>query len=161
MSNLADKRNRFELLMQQAEIPADIVRSFFAEGYIDQVEISRKNRDWTFYLVKNELVPQNIYRSFCKMIQEKFAQIAKIRFIWKYEEVEPAALVEEYWSLFMEWLQREVPSINGWMSKARFEVQGHTLLRSLCWMQIGLELAKKKNIDIFIRNFFHNFFQTN
>ena len=25
---------------------------------------------------------------------------------------------------------------------------------------IGLELAKKKNIDMFIRNFFHNFFQT-
>ena len=55
MSNLADKRNRFELLMQQAEIPADIVRSFFAEGYIDQVEISRKNRDWTFIWLKMNL----------------------------------------------------------------------------------------------------------
>ncbi|KRF31889.1 PolC-type DNA polymerase III [Paenibacillus sp. Soil787] len=159
MSNLADKRNRFELLMQQAEIPADIVRSFFAEGYIEQVEISRKNRDWTFYLVKNEIVPQNVYRSFCKMIQEKFAQIAKIRFIWKYEQAEPAALVEEYWSLFMEWLQREVASINGWMSKSRFEVQGHTLTLIML-DQIGLELARKKNVDMFIRNFFHNFFQT-
>ncbi len=59
----------------------------------------------------------------------------------------------------MEWLQREVPSINGWMSKARFEVQGHAL--SLIMLDaIGLELAKKKNIDMFIRNFFHNFFQT-
>ncbi|KRE83151.1 DNA polymerase III [Paenibacillus sp. Soil766] len=159
MSNLADKRNRFELLMQQAEIPADVVRSYFTEGYIDQVEISRKNRDWTFYLVKNDLVPLNIYRTFCKMIQEKFAQIAKIRFIWKYEGAEPAALVEEYWGLFMEWLQREVPSVNGWMSKARFEVQGNAL--SLIMLDaIGLELAKKKNIDMFIRNFFHNFFQT-
>ncbi|RTE01814.1 PolC-type DNA polymerase III N-terminal domain-containing protein, partial [Paenibacillus whitsoniae] len=71
MSNLADKRNRFELLMQQAEIPGDMVRTYFMDGYIDQVEISRKNRDWTFYLVKEELVPQPIYRSFCKMIQEK------------------------------------------------------------------------------------------
>ncbi|WNR46682.1 PolC-type DNA polymerase III [Paenibacillus roseipurpureus] len=159
MSNLADKRNRFELLMQQAEIPADVIRSYFAEGYIDQVEISRKNRDWTFYLVKNDLVPLNVYRSFCKMIQEKFAPIAKIRFIWKYEQVEPAALVEEYWSLFMDWLMREVPSINGWMTKARFEVHGQAL--SLIMLDaIGLELAKKKNVDMFIRNFFHNFFQT-
>ncbi|MBD0380318.1 PolC-type DNA polymerase III [Paenibacillus sedimenti] len=158
MSNMADKRNRFELLMQQAEIPADIVRSFFAEGYIDQVEISRKNRDWTFYLVKNELVPQNIYRSFCKMIQEKFAHIAKIRFIWRFEQAEPAALVNEYWSLFMEWLQREAASINGWMAKARIDVQGHSLTLIML-DQIGMDLAKKKNIDMFIRNFYHNFFQ--
>ena len=158
MSNLADKRNRFELLMQQAEIPADIIRSSFAEGYIDQVEISRKNRDWTFYLVKNELVPQNIYRSFCKMIQEKFAHIAKIRFIWRFEQAEASAVVEEYWSLFLEWLQREAAAINGWMMKARIEVQGHSLTLIML-DQIGLDLAKKKNIDMFIRNFYHHFFQ--
>ncbi|MGG1551178.1 PolC-type DNA polymerase III [Paenibacillus ferrarius] len=158
MSNLADKRNRFELLMQQAEIPGDMVRTYFMDGYIDQVEISRKNRDWTFYLVKEELVPQSIYRSFCKMIQEKFASIAKIRFIWKFEQAGADRLVAEYWSLFMEWLQREVPSINGWMAKARVDVQG-TQVSLMLLDNIGLELARKKNIDMYIRNFFHNYFQ--
>ncbi len=159
MSSLTDKRNRFELLMQRAQIPADIVQSYFSDGYIDQVECSRKNREWTFYLVKNELVPQNIYRSFSKMIQEKFTHIARIRFILRFEKVEPALLVEEYWSMFIDWVQRENPSVNGWMSKAKVDVRGNTLTIMML-DQIGLELAKKKNIDNWIRSFFLDYFQT-
>src|SRR4051812_20246428 len=121
MGSLADKRNRFELLMQQAQIPSDIVQSFFAEGYIDQVECSRKNSEWTFHLVKNDLVPQDIYRLFCSRIQEKFSHIAKIRFIFRFESVDTTTLIEEYWSFFLEWLQGEAATINGWMSKAKTE----------------------------------------
>jgi DNA polymerase-3 subunit alpha (Gram-positive type) len=159
MSNLADKRNRFELLMQQAEIPSEIVHSYFAEGYIDKVECSRTNRDWTFFLVAHDLVPQNIYRSFCKMIQDKFAHIAKIRFIFRFEQAAPASIAEEYWSLCIDWMQRESASINGLMSKAKIEVKG-SQLNLIMLDQFSLEMAKKKNIDQFVRSFFFGFFQT-
>jgi DNA polymerase III subunit alpha, Gram-positive type len=95
MSNLTDKRNRFELLMQQAQIPSDLVQPYFAEGYIEQVECSRTNREWTFHLVKNDLVPQDIYRLFCSRIKEQFAHIAEVRFAFRFEAAEPATLVEE------------------------------------------------------------------
>jgi DNA polymerase-3 subunit alpha (Gram-positive type) len=158
MGSLADKRNRFELLMQQAEIPSDTIYSFFADGYIDQVVCSRTNREWTFHLIKNELVPQDIYRSFCKKIQDKFAHIAKIRFILRFDQVDPVTIIEEYWSLFIEWLQREAATVNGWMSKAKFEVKGSDLTIILL-DQFGIEQARKKNVDQFARSFFEDYFQ--
>jgi DNA polymerase-3 subunit alpha (Gram-positive type) len=158
MGSIADKRNRFELLMQQAEIPSDIVHSFFSDGYIDQVVCSRTNREWTFRLIKNDLVPQDIYRTFCKMIQEKFAHIAKIRFTFRFEQVDPVTLVEEYWTLFIEWLQREAATVNGWMSRAKFEVKGSDLTIVML-DQFGMEQARKKNIDQFARSFFEDYFQ--
>src|SRR5258708_4777198 len=123
LSSLTDKRNRFELLMQQAQIPSDIVQPYFAEGYIDQVVCSRTNREWTFHLVKNDLVPQDIYRLFCSRVKEKFAHIAEVHFAFSFAAAETATLVEEYWSLFLEWLQKEAPTINGWMGKAKVEAK--------------------------------------
>ncbi len=140
--------------MQQAEVPFETINSFFMDGYIDTVEVSRSNREWTFRLVKSTLVPQHIYRSFCKMIQDKFSHIARIRFVVRFEEsVSSSELVEEYWSLFIEWVQREAASINGWLTKAKVEVQDQTI-HLIMLDAIGMELARKKNLDQFIRSFF-------
>jgi DNA polymerase-3 subunit alpha (Gram-positive type) len=147
------------MLMKQAEVPADVMDSFFADGYIDKVEVSRKNREWTFYLVKSTLVPQDVYRSFCRMIQEKFAHLAKIRFILRFtEEVDDGLLVREYWSLFIEWIQREVVSVNGWLSKAGVEVERQVITVTLL-DPLGLELARKKQVDTYIGRFFRDYFQ--
>jgi len=158
LSSAAEKRNRFELLLKQAQVPPEITDGFFADGYIDKVEVSRKNRSWTFYLVKSELVPRDIYISFCRLIREKFAHIAQIRFVLRYtDDMDPSRLVEEYWGLFLEWAQREIVSVNGWMSKARFEVRGR-LIEVTLLDRVGLELARKKNIDQYIRQFFREHF---
>ncbi|WP_405082614.1 PolC-type DNA polymerase III [Paenibacillus chitinolyticus] len=159
MSQTPDKRQRFELLMKQADIPHEMSTVHFADGYIDKVEISRKNREWTFHLVKQELVPQDVYRSFCRNVQEKFAHIAKTRFVIHMENAEPGRLVEEYWSLFLEWVQREAVTVNGWLSKAKTEVQGNQLTLILL-DQIGFELAKKKNMDNWVKSFFQDYFKT-
>lgn len=158
MSSTAVKRERFEMLMQQAHVPVDVVNSFFQDGYIDKVETTRKNREWTFYIVKSSIVPHEVYRSFCKMIRDKFAHIAATRFMLKYtEDVEPEQVAREYWGMFIEWVQREATSVNGWMSKAKIEVQGHQLTLILL-DSIGLELAKKKNIGQWVQSYFSDFF---
>jgi DNA polymerase-3 subunit alpha (Gram-positive type) len=159
VSNLAEKRSRFEQLLLQADVPDDMARAFFADAYIEQVTVSRKNRDWQFCLVKKSLVPQDVYRSFCRMIQEKFAHIARIRFRVRFEEADPEELVEEYWSLFLEWVQRESPTINGWLTKARIETSGSTVTLRLL-NDMGLELARKKRVDEWVRRFFLEFFHT-
>ncbi|GAA4871850.1 PolC-type DNA polymerase III [Paenibacillus vulneris] len=158
MSSTAVKRERFEMLMQQAHVPVDVVNSFFQDGYIDRVETTRKNREWTFYIVKSTIVPNDVYRSFCKMIRDKFAHIAAIRFMLKYtEDVEPELVAREYWGMFIEWVQREATSVNGWMARAKIEVQGHQLTLILL-DSIGLELAKKKNIGQWVQTYFSDFF---
>ncbi|MBP1991298.1 PolC-type DNA polymerase III [Paenibacillus eucommiae] len=159
MGSLADKRKRFELLMQQAEIPFHVVDSFFAEGFIHEVECSRKNREWTFHIAKNEIVPLDVYLSFCKKIQERFAHIAKISFTFRFEQAAPEVLIGEYWALFIEWLQREVATVNGWMSKSKFTVKDNDLTLVLL-DAFSLEQAKKKDIDQYARTFFRNYFHT-
>ncbi|WP_281887568.1 PolC-type DNA polymerase III [Paenibacillus sp. YYML68] len=157
-SSTASKRDRFEMLMQQASVPSEVVRQFFADGYIDKVETSRRNSEWTFYIVKTQVVPCDVYRTFCKMIRDKFAHIAAIRFVLQYtSDVNPKEVADEYWSMFLEWVQREAASINGWMTKAKIDVSGNVLTLYLL-DSIGLELAKKKNIAEWIRNYFTGFF---
>lgn len=159
MTNTAEKRKRFELLMDQAQIPSELAQAFFSDAYIEKVECSRTNREWTFYLQKLSIVPQEVYRNFCKRIQEKFGHIAKIRFKLHMQEAKPAEVVEQFWSLFIEWVQREAVSVNGWLIRAKVEVQDRQLTLTLL-DNIGLELAKKKKMDEWIRTFFMDYFMT-
>ncbi len=158
MSNPAEKRKRFELLLGQAQVPADVAEAYFSDGYIDMVEVSRSNREWHFHLVNAVLVPRDIYRSFVKLIREQFRHIADIKLTFHYTQaVTPEALAEEYWSLFVEWAQRESASINGWLAKAKMEASG-TVLTVTLLDQIGLELAKKKQVDNLVRQFYERYF---
>ncbi|WP_442600908.1 PolC-type DNA polymerase III [Paenibacillus sp. KN14-4R] len=159
MSQTGEKKQRFELLVQSAGIPKDVVQTHFVDAYLERVEVMRNQREWTFFLQVPRLVPQDVYRAFCKMISEHYAHLAKTRFIVHFQQTEPAQLVNEYWSMFMEWVHREETSVNGWMSRAKVEVQGSRL--TIFFLDgIGLELAKKKNIDNWITSFFRDYFQT-
>ncbi|MFD2670063.1 PolC-type DNA polymerase III [Marinicrinis sediminis] len=153
-----DKRNRFELLMEQASIPQDWISQYFQDGHIERVITSRSNQEWIFHLQKEQLVPEQIYRSFSKRIQDQFAHIAKVSFIMEYaDQVAHRELVQEYWPLFLDWIQREVTAINGWMLKSQVDVQEDILQVSLL-DQTGIELAKRRQIDEKLIQFFENFF---
>lgn len=158
MSNAADKRKRFELLLEQSAVPSNVVEAYFTDGHIERVECSRGNREWTFIIAKNKLVPLDVYRSFYKMVRDKYAHIAKIRMIFHYsEEVADEELLEHYWSLFLEWVQREATSVNGWMSKAGYEVNGGVIILRML-DPIGLEMAKKRSVDGWVQRFFEENF---
>jgi DNA polymerase-3 subunit alpha (Gram-positive type) len=73
------------------------------------------------------------------------------------EDVSDAALVEQYWGLFLSWVQREATAVNGWISKAKFEAEGGVITLKLL-DSIGLDLARKRNIDDWIRRFFEERF---
>jgi DNA polymerase-3 subunit alpha (Gram-positive type) len=153
------KRERFKLLLQQALFPADFINGYFAEGYINQVEVSRNNSKWVFSIAKQQILPQEIYITFCKTIRQKFAHIAQIDFVMHYDAAEVAgeALVETYWDHCCEWIKNEVASVNGWLSKAKVEVRGEMIIVSLL-EQFGLEMAKKKSLDQWIQRYFRDFF---
>ncbi|HZG78948.1 MAG TPA: exonuclease domain-containing protein, partial [Paenibacillus sp.] len=140
--------------MQQANIPTDVIDSFFQDGYIDRVETSRSNREWTFVLRKSTLVPRDVYRAFCKAIIDRFAHIAAIRFVLTYEEtVTNAEVMSAYWPLFVDWAQREVASVNGWLAKAKVETEGDLVSVTLL-DATALELAKKKGIEEMLKTYF-------
>ncbi|WP_340016664.1 PolC-type DNA polymerase III [Paenibacillus sp. FSL K6-1318] len=158
MSGFEEKRKRFELLMKQAELPAGLLEPYFLDGWIEQVETNRSNREWNILIAKDTLVPAPIYRTFCLHIQEKMNHIAKISFGFKYtDKVQNGDIVSEYWNLFLEWVTREIPSVNGWMNRTTFECE-EDLLQLTMSDATSMELARKKQIDQAITKFYDKYF---
>lgn len=152
------KRERFEVLMNTANIPSDMQDSYFTESIIDRVIVSDNNSSWNIHLSHQRLIPQDVYRTFCKAIQEQFVHIAKIRFTTEFaDEVRDQELVHEYWPMFLDWIQREMVSVNGWMSRSEIEMEGSTI-KVLLLDANGIALAQRKKIDERIYQFFHDFF---
>ncbi|WP_283771266.1 PolC-type DNA polymerase III [Paenibacillus sp. J45TS6] len=159
MNDTTEQRRRFELLMKQADLPAGIAEPHFVDGYIDHVEISRSNRDWHITIAKETLVPAPVFRAFCLHIREKMSHIAKISFTFHYQSgVTEADIVTEYWNLFLEWVHQQIPSVNGWMNRASQIVESGLLTLTLS-DGMALELARKKQIDQAIVNYYERFFK--
>lgn len=158
MTEIGDKRTRFELLMKQAEIPESLIDPYFLDGFIEQVEVNRSNRDWKIAIRKDKLVPAQAYRTFCLRVQERMAHIAQVSFQFNYgTDLSANDIVNEYWKLFIEWVQQEVPSVNGWMARATIEVENDLLSVTLS-DSMALELARKKNIDQALITYYERFF---
>ncbi|WP_274651508.1 PolC-type DNA polymerase III [Paenibacillus humicola] len=158
MSQTGDKRQRFELLMQQAELPQPLMEEHFEDGYIDKVLVSRSNREWTFCIRKTSLVPLSAFSVFCRTIQRKFAHIAVVSFKFDYaESVRTGEMLSEYWPAFVEWVQHHNASVNGWLGKAAIETDESLVTLSLL-DDMGLELARKKKIDELAVKFFEERF---
>ena len=78
---LRRREKRLELLMKQAELPAGLTDPYFLDGWIEQVETNRTNREWHIQIGKDTLVPAPIYRTFSLHIQEKMNHITKLRLL--------------------------------------------------------------------------------
>lgn len=158
MTDAQGKRTRLELLMKQADVPASLVDPYFLDGYIEQVEVNRSNRDWVITIFKETLVPAQAYRTFYVRVKEKLEHIAHISFIFHYDSGIPASeIVSEYWKMFLDWVHREIPSVNGWMARASYEVDGD-LVSITFGDSMTLELARKKQIDKAIITYYENYF---
>ncbi|WP_223066808.1 PolC-type DNA polymerase III [Paenibacillus caui] len=158
MNGVNEKRTRLELLMKQTEISAGLIDPYFLDGYIEQVIVSRSNKEWKIVIRKDTLVPAQIYRTFCLQIRERMEHIARISFEFRYSSaITTHSVVEEYWRLFLEWVQREIPSVNGWMTRALFEIEGD-LVTVVLSDAMSLELARKKAIDRAIATFYERYF---
>ena len=159
MSELAAKRERFEMLLKEAQLPAQLVEAFFADGHLERVECSRKMREWTLFIRKSGLIPQNVYEQFYRSVSERYKPIATVRIVVQYDESVPLKdIVREYWPLFVSWAQREVVSINGWLANAEIDA-GEEEIRLGLLDEPMLQLARKKGADELVRRYFAHFFR--
>ncbi len=159
MNKPGEKRLRFELLMKQAELPQAFIESFYSDGEIDKVLVSQTNRHWTFHIHKPSLVPLEAYVRFTQTVKERFAHIAEVDFITEYgQQVPTGELVEAYWPLFVEYAQREMASVNGWLSRAQLGLEQGLLYLALQGDAV-LNMARMKKIDEAASGFFSRHFR--
>lgn len=158
MTDPAEKRIRFATALQQANVPAQLVEAFFVDGYIERVVCSRKKRLWTLHIKKNSLVALDVYKPFCDAVSECYKQTAEVRISVDFgAAVDSNAIIREYWPLFIQWVQREIASVNGWLSNAEIEVANETVTVTLLDDHI-LQFAQKKAIDKLLIDFYRTFF---
>ena len=153
-----DRRKRFEVLLQQAELPTEWLGQHFRDGYIEKVEISRSRKRWSITIGKDALLPRNIYIGLLERVKAKLGHIADVDIIVRYgSEIATDGIVKEYWQAFVERMQREVASVNGWLAKADVGMDGDVLTIALL-NETNLGLARKKEIDVYAAKFFEKRF---
>ncbi|MFC5401976.1 PolC-type DNA polymerase III [Cohnella soli] len=143
-----DGRKRFEVLLQQAELPTEWLNQHFRDGQIEKVEISRSRKEWTIYTTKEALLPKAVYAGFVERVKAKLGHVADITHVLRYaSQVTTEQIVREYWPLFIEWMQREVASAGGWLAKAELEFDKELVTIALM-NETNLGLARKKELDV-------------
>jgi len=158
MQPTEDRRKRFEVLLQQAELPTEWLGQHFRDGYIEKVEISRSQKRWTITIGKDALLPKPIYIGLIQRVKAKLGHIADIELVFNYgPEVSTDSIVKEYWQAFVERMQQEVASVNGWLAKADVGAEGDLLTIALL-NETNLGLAKKKEADVHASRFFEERF---
>ncbi|MFC4598980.1 PolC-type DNA polymerase III [Cohnella hongkongensis] len=149
-----DRRRRFEVLLQQAELPTEWLGQHFRDGQIEKVEISRSRKRWTITIGKDVLLPRTIYIGLLDRVRSKLQHIADVDIVIRYgPEISSDAIVKEYWQAFVDGMQKEVASVNGWLAKADVSVDGDVLTIALL-NETNLGLARKKEIDGYAGRYF-------
>ncbi|MCR8656291.1 PolC-type DNA polymerase III [Paenibacillus endoradicis] len=158
MNHADGKRQRFEMLLEQSGLPQELIQAYFEDGYIDQVIVNKHNNEWTFCIRKTSLVPLQAYNGLTHQVRKKFAHIASTSFQFNYDSiVESENIIMQYWPVFLEWAQKNIASVNGWLQRADI-VAVDKLLTIGLMDHTGLELAKKKKIDEAVSNFYQSYF---
>ncbi len=158
MDRSSGKRERFEQLLDQVQLSAEMKQSYFQGASLERVEVSRTARTWTFFLELPGLIPADVLVQFDEKLKQRFAPVADVD--WRIafaDQVDDSSLIEEYWQLALQWLQKQVISLNGWMTKAKLEVKG-AVIRLQMLNETGIEMARKKQIDQLVMQYYANTF---
>lgn len=94
---MSGKKQRFMELMIHAKIPVDWVEQHFNGSFIEKVEVSRHNKEWTFYLVFPKLIPQAILEQTLELIKHQLRSLVQIRFYLRFPNVPYIEVISEYW----------------------------------------------------------------
>jgi len=122
-----DKNKRFNVLMELANIPIDWITEYLEGATIEKVELSRKNKEWTFHFNIPTLVPNEIFGQIEKLIIQSLQHIAKINFNIRYTNVDEVDVLTEYWNEIIRPFINK-PSIYNFLKKANWELKNNSLV---------------------------------
>lgn len=152
------QRHGFEVLLQQAQLPAEWKREHYSNGYLDRLEISPSRKEWTFYIGLDQLLPPAVYAGMQQKIKEKLGHHAEVSCVILYsEDVATGDIVKTYWTMFVDWMQQRAASVNGWLAKADLDASKDVVTVTLLG-ETNLEIAKKKEVDAHAVRFFEERF---
>lgn len=153
-----ERRQRFTVLLQQIQLSPEVAAEHFADGTMEQVVVHRNNRKWHFILGKQKLLPLAMYTLFYEATKRAFQSIAEVSMQIRYaEQVSTPQLVSEYWPYFVQWVQTNNASINGWLANAQLDCsERHICLKMAD--ETALKMAEMKNMNRLVSDFYEQHF---
>ncbi|WP_232697071.1 PolC-type DNA polymerase III [Brevibacillus daliensis] len=147
MDLVAEQKQRFSLLLQQLEVPAEMIDRYFAEGYIEKLEVHKQTKEWVFFFTLDKMMPVDIYRAFTKRLKQTFAHLAKVDAIFRYSLQPPVHIVvEEYWDYMLQDSEANLQTLAGTLRTARLETKADEV-KLYFPTDVTAEIMKTKKAD--------------
>ncbi len=129
MTNDEQLRNeRLQLLLQQLQIPDDVIQSYFQHGKIRKLSINKEQKAWYFQIELPTIVPASIYELFNERLQQSFHHIATVSFRFYYGEAELSDVDwVGYWPFIITRLEGISSGIIELLTKQKPEYDGKRL----------------------------------
>lgn len=72
------KKERMDLLVNQIELPQEIIENYFIDSEIEKLELFKEDRLWVFHLNIKKILPLNVYQTLLSHLQTSFKEIANV-----------------------------------------------------------------------------------
>src|SRR5699024_827621 len=72
------KKERMDLLVNQIELPQEIIENYFIDSEIEKLELFKEDRLWVFHLNIKKILPLNVYQILLSHLQTSFKEIANV-----------------------------------------------------------------------------------
>lgn len=123
MSLTNEQQERFRILLEQLQIPENLVSEYLQGGGIQKLLVDKANKSWCFHLQVPRILPTQVYELLEAKLQQSFSHIAKTSFLLEAENNQyTEADVQAYWPLctnkvtispMFAYLKERSPHMNG------------------------------------------------
>lgn len=123
MSLTNEQQERFQILLQQLQIPDDLINQYLQGGGIERLVIDKANKSWHFDLQVPRILPTELYELLETKLKQSFSHIARTTFALETENKQfTEEEVRAYWPLCTEritfspmfaYLKKRLPQVNG------------------------------------------------
>ncbi|HHY74661.1 MAG TPA: PolC-type DNA polymerase III [Bacillus bacterium] len=152
--DIAIRKERFQLLVEQISLPVQIIDSYFQDALIEKLTIERSTKSWHFEFRLETHLPLEVYLLFKSHLINTFQHIATITFSLSYSA--PAfseTMIREYWPFIIEQLEGISPSLLSLFREQKPKQNGNKLFLNVR-NEPEAATVKKKQVN------FETIFQT-
>ncbi|WP_226034911.1 PolC-type DNA polymerase III [Aquibacillus saliphilus] len=121
--------DKMSLLLQQLEMPQDLIDEHFGGSSLSKLEVYTKNKAWHFHINLSSVLPPSVYKLFTLKLQETFSRLAQIEWTLYTNK---KSLVEQdvcdYWQDFVSSLKDLSPAYRDLVYEQKPRINGNKIM---------------------------------
>lgn len=105
------KREKMELLLQQTQMPEELLAPYFTESTLERLEVYKTKKIWHFHINLKKILPFTVYQTFLAKLQDAFQDIATVDVtIYTEDKQCEDKVVADYWQAFLQTVSNLSPA---------------------------------------------------